>query len=216
MRGLSTSLTAAAMLIGVGLASAASAGVCPTTGLSATVTRIMEAEGPLPVPPDQAQCYAYGSGNIEGANDAIVNGAGDNNSTFFVDSNFPTAPDPLTDVTFLDKVNHPANSGPYFSFTGGDGNTGGTVTILGPVAGYAQLILALKVGSGNANPDWFSWVIPNLAGTYDWSHSVNPRGGGLSHVNLYGQIPLPAAAWLILGALGGLGAVSRRRKAQLA
>jgi hypothetical protein len=45
------------------------------------------------------------------------------------------------------------------------------------------------------------------------------KGGGLSHVNVYGiedvtpaPVPLPASALLLLGGIGGFAALRRRKK----
>ena len=71
---------------------------------------------------------------------------------------------------------------------------------------------AVKGGNG------FNWYYDDmgaalLSGT--WS-----RDSGFSHISFYDtngtQIPLPAAAWLLLGGLGALGVASRRRKANAA
>jgi hypothetical protein len=208
------------------------AATCPSTGLSPPeVTRVMDASGPLPG--DDAQCYAYGTGNPTQENDAdaIVSGGNTNNATFTLDANSPYDPAlQAPDVALIQDVDALAGSGTYHTFTGGNAHSG-TFTILGAVGSYVDLIVALKMGGGQGDPDWFAWVIPNLAGTYDWSwagfaqtgcggQGQNPCGPtGLSGIGLYGVsavVPLPAAAWLLLGGLAGLGALRMRRKSTAA
>jgi len=81
---------------------------------------------------------------------------------------------------------------------------------------WTNVILAFKAGSGGKklNPDWAAFVIPNSVISGTWAFSGKQA---LSHVNLYAQsvpapIPLPAAGFLLLGALGGLAVLRRRRR----
>ena len=80
---------------------------------------------------------------------------------------------------------------------------------------WTNVILAFKSGRGQFDPDWAAFVIPNSVTSGTWAISQNQA---LSHVNLYAQrvpvpIPVPAAGLLLLGALGGLAALRRRRRA---
>jgi hypothetical protein len=85
---------------------------------------------------------------------------------------------------------------------------------------YTQLAIGLKTGSGQLDPDWAVFklspgLFTGLLGEFSWS--VSGRND-LSHMNLYGirstvnVIPLPAAAWLLLGGVGVLGALKLRRE----
>lgn len=79
------------------------------------------------------------------------------------------------------------------------------------------LIIALKLGNSR-EPGWAAFQVSST-GVFDFL--VSPKqGGGLSHVNVYGvenvapaPVPLPASALLLLGGVGGLAALRRRRKA---
>jgi len=66
------------------------------------------------------------------------------------------------------------------------------------------------------------YLIQDLAGEYDTPFSKTVRNGniafqGISHISLYvaTPIPVPAAGFLLIGALGGL-ALLRRRQQKLA
>jgi hypothetical protein len=63
--------------------------------------------------------------------------------------------------------------------------------------------------------------IANGSGTWSTADLLNPGGQrpALSNITMFGTaapIPLPAAAWLLIGGLAGLSAVARRRKAAAA
>ena len=68
--------------------------------------------------------------------------------------------------------------------------------------------LVLKVGN---SPDLA--VIRNGSANNLFTYTNFPgAGGGLSHVTEVGVVPLPAAGFLLVGALGGLAAAGRRRR----
>jgi hypothetical protein len=81
---------------------------------------------------------------------------------------------------------------------------------------WTDLVIAFKSGQGQLDPDWGAFLLSSAATSGTWSISGQQE---LSHVNLYGRlveapkIPLPAAGWALLMALGGLGLAARRRAA---
>jgi len=111
--------------------------------------------------------------------------------------------------------------------------TNGDLTISGSVLSgkwsVAQSVLntyqyvALVFKDGNAEPSAaIGYLLGNLnAGNYSspfCGSATEPCGTNpkdISYVELWvsGEIPLPAAAWLLIAGIGGLGLVARRRKA---
>ena len=74
--------------------------------------------------------------------------------------------------------------------------------------------VAFKLGNNYA-------FVKNVSGsslTYSWTKSSGSDGdgAGLSNITEIGVIPLPAAGWLLLGGLGALGAVARRKRRKAA
>ena len=123
--------------------------------------------------------------------------------------------------TLIDKYEPGAESGPL-QITG-LGTTSGTWTISG-VTGYTDLILALKSGEGQLDPDWAEFLIYNST-TGTWGITGQQS---LSHASLYGiactncpnpetppAVPLPGPVWMMLATLASLGIYGwyRRRTA---
>lgn len=100
----------------------------------------------------------------------------------------------------------------------------GTIDLITTNLGsFDSFALLFKLGQPDTPNSWFAFTVPSGGFTdgewqvVDASGDPWTRGGALSNVRLYGTtapIPLPAAGWLLLTAVGGLGlAVRRRRKA---
>lgn len=146
-----------------------------------------------------ATCLHTGVGNINGA-----------------------AGDPLlallgSTYSFIDKYTRDTNSNLNGYLIGSTGSNSGTWSFTLPVvAGFVweNLVLAFKSGQGQFDPDWVAFKLTDYTTSGSWTISSQ----GLSHINLYGQlvpatVPVPAAGLLMVGALGGLAALRRRRKA---
>jgi hypothetical protein len=84
---------------------------------------------------------------------------------------------------------------------------------------YSDIAVGFKFGTGNQPDEWFVYSLQSLlaSGDYDWSFvNVFGRGGGLSHVNLYGilgdgQVPEPGTLALLGLALVVMGSCFRRQ-----
>lgn len=77
-----------------------------------------------------------------------------------------------------------------------------------PFASLA-LYIVLKVGAHDI------FIKNTSGGSQTYTYALNGATGlGLSHYTTFGEveIPLPAAAWLMLAGLGGLGFASRKKK----
>lgn len=143
--------------------------------------------------------------------------------------------------TLLDKTDSVGASGVVISATG-VGALSGLWSILVPNGfDLVDAFLALKSGAGGGDPEWALFSLPDgiLAGSWTIEDPTltaaqnaacqapgrpprycNDFNGeqSLSHMSLYGrlvpsQVPVPAAGLMLLGALGGLAALRRRRKA---
>lgn len=92
------------------------------------------------------------------------------------------------------------------------GGNSGSMTFL-----LDRLYAVIKIGAGHV-------ILRNDANTsisVAWA-AASGAGGGLSHYTLAGDIPppnpipLPAAAWLLLSGMGGLGVMGWRKRRQVA
>lgn len=124
--------------------------------------------------------------------------------------------------TLLEKVNDDRGTSGFLTVTvlteddDGNGLTGGWEWTSEDGWGSMTKVMAVLKGG----PSFSAYLIDlsETSGTWDTTGIVNGNGGaspGLSHLTLYSApdvVPLPAAGWLLLIGIGGLGVASRRRQ----
>ncbi len=176
------------LMFGFAAPQEADAATCPTSPTS--TDRIFT----LTTTPN-ASCLDHGTSNING-NDDDINDLG--YTTLDKTDRKPNEGYPL-DPPNITLTTNPANSG-----------TSGTFTFTAD-SNWINYVIAFKVGSGTADPDWAAFLLPTGVTSGNWSITgVNPTE--LSHANLYAQpVPVPAALPLLLTALGALGVIGRKK-----
>lgn len=197
-----TLLAAGALALAAGSASASTVS-CPGTGAITT-----DREFTLTTDPGST-CFASGLGNING------NKTGGNADPLFglLSGAFGSG------FVLIDKSD--GNEGIKTDALVGELTSGlsGSWSFLLPSAGagyvWKNVVLAFKSGEGNLDPDWAAFLLPDGVTSGSWGISGEQA---LSHANLYAQrspvpVPLPAAGFLLIGAIGGLAALRRRRSA---
>lgn len=177
------------------------------TSVSAASCSVTDANGtPVSTYTVQADvssgCYAWGNGNINGnpAQDPILAGANNDGNTFNL-----VAASAISPISFIGEIGVDGGSATGYNTNSGTVNLGTLAT------GWTNLVLGLKFGD-----NWASFLIS--AADNPFTFSISPKqGAGLSHVMLYGDpaspVPLPATGLLLLGGIGGLAALRKRKAA---
>jgi hypothetical protein len=103
------------------------------------------------------------------------------------------------------------------------GGSSGSFNLSSVIADLGEKVLIVFKGGSN---DIIGYLVDDLAALISWSTPFtdppftlpgNSTSQGVSHISVYtvgvAPVPLPAAGFLMIGALGGLAAIRRRRRA---
>lgn len=133
---------------------------------------------------------------------------------------------PTKHVPFWDKIDNVDSGnrkGDYFSIyvtdhkKGGDA-IGGTWSLLPGMSFAKEAKYALEL-KGGPRSVFYHLDTSNTSGTWSTADLLvgkKDRQAGLSYIKMVGSaapVPLPAAAWLLIGGVAGLGALAKRRRA---
>ncbi|TAK55902.1 MAG: VPLPA-CTERM sorting domain-containing protein [Gammaproteobacteria bacterium] len=189
-QGKGFALLAAAAMVGFWAAAAGADVVyvtCPNT--VATTDR----EFAIGTDPGTASCIVYGNGNsLNGGGADSVNALG-----------YVTLDSTADGTTGLLNGS--------LGFTDGGSWQSGTFSIAAP--GYTSFVIGLQASTAGINPDYAAFLLPDGETLGSWSiSSTDPDLGSVNRAILYGiPVPLPAASWLLLSGIAGLGFAARRR-----
>jgi hypothetical protein len=116
------------------------------------------------------------------------------------------------------KLTNGAVSAALFSLTNNGASGSVDFDLTGTGKGLEYVVL-----KGSDNFALFYWDMDQISGSFMWQIAgfILNNGGqvpNLSHITFYGgnapnEVPLPAAAWLMIAGLGGLRLASRRKAA---
>ncbi|MEX0644753.1 MAG: VPLPA-CTERM sorting domain-containing protein [Parvularculaceae bacterium] len=164
-----------------------------------------------------------GNDNVDGNNSGSNNDISDEIFAYNMDTTVAELAkinvcDPMEDVDCPMNGQMPENGAVNASaFALTENGTSGSVTFDLTGSGYLLEYVVLKAGDNFALYAWE--MMDPVVGMFDWNTNnlLGPQGQpqGLSHITFYGEvgeIPLPAAGWLMLAGLAGLGFSSRRKK----
>lgn len=185
-------LVAVIPLAGALIANGAAAADIPCKAVSATINYMQVSDTTV------SACLDAGVGNLTGnpANDLFLNGAGAGQ----VPAGKSDGTNPFN-ISFSQTSSSGPTSTGTFSFDSSfwDNHNIGSI--------------GFKFGTGNKPDEWFVYSLVNGVSSGEYTFfNVNGTGGGLSHVNLYSDVPLPAAVWLFGSALLGFAGVARKKK----
>ncbi len=151
------------------------------------------------------ECVAWGTGNFNAPPPDDFN-----DLATYLDDEFD-----VELLSLLSKVTGDGTEGSDPGALGGfvDDADSGTITIDADPE-YPFYVVIFKFGGGSGDPDWFAYLVDNDAfdGGLDWSWGDEGRTNGLSGISVYAAVPIPAAGFLLLGGLGGLAMLKRRKK----
>ena len=192
-RTLTTLATAVVLAVWGGVAAAATTTECPGAAAAGRDFTLTTND------PVTNTCYMWGDNND--SNDAVFQAA--------------ILADFGPDYGLIDKIEIPDDDGPGIldglaSLLGGTGGTFGPIDL----TGLTDVIIVFKTGTGGTTPGFAAFLLADFIDFVSGEWSVTEKQG-LSHISIYANvapIPLPAAGFLLIGALGGLGLMRRRRK----